>query len=181
MTDGNAIGAPSGTIVTSDLIPANRPTRTVAASSNNAAPQTFSQRCTRGSGGNPFTATGNYPASLPPREVKDLRKSLLAARVFTRAASSETIPATCRCDGLLSQHPSKNQRRHDRRVTFNDELRRRRTQFSPRDLLVRNRARVTPIARGRVADLREIPPERHSRALQILMQHRHDADRKVAG
>src|SRR5476649_251175 len=54
------------------------------------------------------------------------------------------------------------------------------TSLPQGDLLVRHRAGVRPVARGRVADLAEIPPERHARQLQILMQHGDDADRKVA-
>ena len=81
---------------------------------------------------------------------------------------------------LLPQHPRENQRRHDGSVALDDEFRRRRREFTPGDFLVRHRARITAIARGRVADLREITPERHAGPLEVLVQHRHDADRKIA-
>ena len=44
-----------------------------------------------------------------------------------------------------------------------------------------HRAGVGAVARRRIADLAEVAPERHVVALQILVEHRHDADREVAG
>ena len=41
-------------------------------------------------------------------------------------------------------------------------------------------ARIRAVARRRIADLAEVAPQRHVVASQVLVQHRHDADRKVA-
>jgi hypothetical protein len=74
-----------------------------------------------------------------------------------------------------------NQRCDNRCIRFDDEFRRLHAEFAPGDFLVRHRAAVAAVTRGRIADLAEVTPERHAGAQQILMQHRHDADREVAG
>src|SRR5690242_8545969 len=79
------------------------------------------------------------------------------------------------------QHIRKYQRRDDRRIALDDVLRRVDAELAPRDLLVRHGAGVRTVRRGRVADLAEVAPERDAGALQVLMQHRDDADREVAG
>jgi len=75
----------------------------------------------------------------------------------------------------------KNQRRNNRRIRFDDEFRRLHAEFAPGDFFVWHGAGIAAVARGRIADLAEVTPERHAGAQQILMQHRHDADREIAG
>ena len=75
----------------------------------------------------------------------------------------------------------KNQRRDNRCIRFDDVFRRLHAEFAPGDFFVGHRAGIAAVARGGIADLAEVTPERHAGAQQILMQHRHDADRKVAG
>src|SRR5204862_5911005 len=68
----------------------------------------------------------------------------------------------------------------DGRVRLDDELRRVGGQLPPGDLLVRYGARVRAIARRRVADLAEVAPQRHVVSLEILVNHRDDADGEIA-
>src|SRR5438445_6989204 len=79
------------------------------------------------------------------------------------------------------QYVREDERGHDRRVRLDDVLRRVDAELAPGDLLVRHRAGVRAVARSRIADLAEVAPQRHVRTLQILMQHRDDADGEVAG
>src|SRR6266849_2564279 len=84
-----------------------------------------------------------------------------------------------------SRLPAHDVREHqwcdDRRVRLDDVLRRVHAELAPRDLLVRHGAGVRSEARRRVADLAEVSPQRNARASQVLMEHRYDADREVAG
>src|SRR5229473_342413 len=85
-------------------------------------------------------------------------------------------PAT----SLPAEDFREHERRADRGVRLDDELRRVRGELAPRNLLVRHRARVRAVARRRVADLAEVPPQRDVVALQVLMNHRDDANGEVA-
>src|SRR6266851_1875894 len=82
---------------------------------------------------------------------------------------------------LFSQQPGEDERGDDGGVAFDDETRRVHAEFAPGDFFVGHRAGVTAIARGRVADLAEITPERNIPTLQILLQHGYDADGEIAG
>src|SRR5436309_3465102 len=82
---------------------------------------------------------------------------------------------------LHAEQPGEHEGRHDGGVGLDDELRRVDGELAPRDLLVRHGAGVAAVARRRVADLAEVAPQRHAGPLEILVQHRHDADRKVPG
>src|SRR5665213_92751 len=93
---------------------------------------------------------------------------------FCKLLTADRSPLTL----LLSQHPREDQRNHNRGVAFDDELWRLGAELAPCDFLVGDRAGITAVAGGGIADLRKITPQRHTRAAEILVQHRHDADRK---
>ena len=63
---------------------------------------------------------------------------------------------------LLPEHPGEDQRRANRRVAFDHELRRGSGELAPGDLLVRHRAGVAAVARCRIADLAKVTPQRHA-------------------
>src|SRR5690606_7399855 len=91
------------------------------------------------------------------------------------------LPFPLRSDYLPIQYLREDERCDDRCVAFDDVVGRVDAQLAPRDLLVGHGARVRAVARRRVADLAEVAPQRHAFAAQVLMQHRDDADREVAG
>src|ERR1700744_1602693 len=77
------------------------------------------------------------------------------------------------------KHPRKDQRSYNGGVTFDDEFRGMDIQLTPRDLLVRDSARIGSEGCGRIGDLTKIAPERYVVPLQVLIHHRDHADRKV--
>src|ERR1700724_3122937 len=81
--------------------------------------------------------------------------------------------------------PAKNFRedqwRDNRSVGFDNESRRRGAKFAPGDFFIGHRAGIRPVARGGIADLTEVAPLRHNFADDVLVEHRHDANREVAG
>src|SRR5262249_2938829 len=97
-----------------------------------------------------------------------------------RNAPPEQIHAAKAAPDLPPEHGREDERRHDGRVALGNELGRVDAELAPSDFLVRHRARIAAVARGGVADLAEISPERHVGALQILVQHRHNADGEIA-
>src|SRR5688572_30172353 len=84
-------------------------------------------------------------------------------------------------ESLPAENVREHERRNDRRVALDHVTGRIDSQLAPGDLLVRHRAGVRAVARRRIADLAKVAPQRNVGALQILMKHRHDADRKIAG
>src|SRR5690606_13436798 len=62
-----------------------------------------------------------------------------------------------------------------------DELRRLHAELAPGDFLVGDGAGIAAVAGGGVADLAEVAPQGDVLALQILVQHGHDANGEVAG
>ncbi len=79
-----------------------------------------------------------------------------------------------------SHHVGEDQRGDDRGVALNHEFRCRRLELAPGDFLVWHRAAVSAEARHRITDLAEVAPQRNVE-LQVLDQHRDDADGKVSG
>src|SRR5580700_1217131 len=82
---------------------------------------------------------------------------------------------------LPAENFSEDQWRNNCRVGFDDEPRRRGPKFAPGDFFIRHRTGVRSVARGGIADLAEVAPFRHDLADDVLVEHRHDANRKVAG
>src|SRR4051812_31635945 len=77
-----------------------------------------------------------------------------------------------------AQQVRRDERKYDGRVRLDDVARARHVELSPGDLLVRDRTAVRPVRRGRIRDLAEVRPL-PDRRLQVLLDERHDADRKV--
>ena len=73
------------------------------------------------------------------------------------------------------------QRRNDGGVGLDDISRSMNAEFSPRDFLVGHGAGVRSETGGGIADLTEITPFGYERADYVLIQHRHNTDRKIAG
>src|SRR5690606_17127024 len=120
--------------------------------------------------------TRSSRASIPPGSTPTWR-SWPRASERARAISK---PYGRSAGGLSArEHAREHERRHDRRVALDDEARRVRAELAPRDLLVRDGAGVRAVARRRVRDLAEVGPQRR-RPLQVLLEHRNDADREVA-
>src|ERR1700736_1153668 len=71
--------------------------------------------------------------------------------------------------------------RDNRSVGFDNESRRRGAKFAPGNFFIRHRAGIRPVARGGIANLAEVAPLRHNFADDVLVEHRHDANREVAG
>ena len=82
---------------------------------------------------------------------------------------------------LLFKQPREYERRHDGSIRFDDELWCIDIQFAPGYLFVRHRARVRSVRGGTIADLAEIAPERDVVQLHILVKHRYNAYREIAG
>ena len=66
-------------------------------------------------------------------------------------------------------------------VGFDDEFRGFFAEFAPGDFFVGDGAGVASVARGGVADLAEVGPERDIRLAEVLVEHGDDADGEVAG
>src|SRR5690606_5296158 len=99
----------------------------------------------------------------------------------TRSCCGSIASGRDAMSGLLSENVSEDERRDDRRIGLDDEFRRIRRELAPSDLLVGNGPRVRAVARRRVADLAEVAPFRDVLDAQVLLEHRHDADREIPG
>ena len=82
---------------------------------------------------------------------------------------------------LPAENFGENQRRNNCRVGFDDEFRRRRRRSLPQVIFSFGTApEYDAVARGGIADLAEVAPERHDLADEVLVEHRHDANREIA-
>src|SRR5215216_4227770 len=82
---------------------------------------------------------------------------------------------------LPPQNISKHQRRNDRCIRLDDVLRCLCFELAPGDLFIRDGTGVRAVRCCRIGDLTEVTPDGNALALQILMKHRDDADRKIPG
>src|SRR5205823_13713198 len=84
------------------------------------------------------------------------------------------------CTASPAENLGKNEGRHDRCVRLDYKFQSIDTEFPPRDLLVGHRAGVRPEAGCGITDLAKITPLRHGFADHVLIQHRHNTNRKIA-
>src|SRR5690606_6721609 len=129
--------------------------------------------------------TAMWPASLmrkkPSPQASSRYGPPASSTAHERGDTASSVVALTGGSGSAAQHAGEDQGRHDRRVGFDDELRRVRGQLAPGDLLVRHGAGIRAVARRGIADLAEVAPAGHVMPAEVLLQHRHDADREIAG
>src|SRR5215471_14386237 len=82
---------------------------------------------------------------------------------------------------LPTQNLGKNERRNDGGIRFDDESWRIDVQFAPGNFFVGHCAGVRSEAGGRIADLAKVTPLGHRSANHVLVEHGHNANRKIAG
>src|ERR1700730_7251883 len=130
------------------------------------------------------------PARALPRMYR--RSSGLISRNFkeraSRGASSNPEQAGAAClqntptrrnVPLPPQDPGKNQGSHNRGIRFDNVFWGVQRKLTPGDFLIWHSAGIRSVAGCRIADLTEITPARNVYPLQILVEHRYDANREV--
>src|SRR5438128_2039451 len=81
---------------------------------------------------------------------------------------------------LPTEHFCEHEWRNDSCVRLDDVFRSLNAQFAPCNFLVGNGAGIRSEACGRITNLAEIPPLGNERADHVLIEHGHNANRKIA-